>query len=252
MCSAMRVNLASRLQGLAEPDSICISDVVYRDVATKLELGAVVSLGQPKLKNIDQRFPVYMLVPEHAEGVRRTLQAQRLKLLRPLRPVHWLSAAGLLLIVGVLITTRYFPVLFPNPQPLTPNPQALPLPDKPSIVVLPFDNMSKDPEQEYFSNGTTEVLTADLSRISSSFVIARNPNSPLIHFQLAGIYSELGREEEAQAAAAEVLRLNPNFSLEVWRQRIHFKDPTIVERWLAAARKAGLKWRWARHVAVSS
>ena len=71
--------------------------------------------------------------------------------------------------------------------------------------------------------------------------IARNPNSPLTHFQLAGIYSEIGREEEARAEAAEVLRLNPNFSLEVWRQRIHFKDPTIVERWLAAARKAGLK-----------
>ncbi len=50
----------------------------------------------------------------------------------------------------------------------------LPLPDKPSIVVLPFDNMSKDPEQDYFSNGLTEVLTSDLSRISSLFVIARN------------------------------------------------------------------------------
>jgi adenylate cyclase len=51
---------------------------------------------------------------------------------------------------------------------------ALPLPDKPSIVVLPFDNLSKDPEQDYFSNGITEVLTSDLSRISSLFVIARN------------------------------------------------------------------------------
>src|SRR5207253_6190727 len=50
----------------------------------------------------------------------------------------------------------------------------LSLPDKPSIVVLPFDNMSKDPEQDYFSNGITEVLTSDLSRISSLFVIARN------------------------------------------------------------------------------
>ena len=51
---------------------------------------------------------------------------------------------------------------------------ALPLPDKASIIVLPFDNMSKDPEQDYFSNGITEVLTSDLSRISSLFVIARN------------------------------------------------------------------------------
>lgn len=71
--------------------------------------------------------------------------------------------------------------------------------------------------------------------------LARSPNHLFSHFQLAGIYSESGREEEAQAEAAQVLRLNPHFSLEVWRQRVTFKDPTIVERWVAAARKAGLK-----------
>ena len=85
--------------------------------------------------------------------------------------------AGLVLIAATFVTVRYFS--FPtNTQPLAPStqaaPAALPLPDKPSIVVLPFDNMSKDPEQDYFSNGITEVLTSDLSRISSLFVIARN------------------------------------------------------------------------------
>src|SRR2546425_5976827 len=83
------VNIASRLQGLAEPDGICISDVVYRDVAKKLELGTVVSLGQPKLKNIDQRFPVYMLVPEHNDGVRQPLWTQQLYLIRCMRTAHW-------------------------------------------------------------------------------------------------------------------------------------------------------------------
>jgi tetratricopeptide (TPR) repeat protein len=54
-------------------------------------------------------------------------------------------------------------------------------------------------------------------------------------------YSESGREEEARAAAAEILRISPKFSLEVWKQRAPYKDPAIVERQLAALRKAGLK-----------
>ncbi len=73
------VNIASRLQSLAEPDTICISDMVYRDVAKKVDLGTVVPLGKPKLKNIAERFPVYALLPEAPKGVRQKLQVQRLK-----------------------------------------------------------------------------------------------------------------------------------------------------------------------------
>ena len=58
---------------------------------------------------------------------------------------------------------------------------------------------------------------------------------------LAGAYSELGREGEARSEAAEVLRLSPNFSLEGWRQRQPFRDSAVLERDLAALRKAGLK-----------
>jgi adenylate cyclase len=171
------VNIASRLQGLAEPDSICISDVVYRDVAKKIALGTVVSLGRPKLKNIAERFQVYALLPEAPKGLRQTLQFQRLKLFRRVGSAHRLVVAGLVLVAVTAIAVHYFsrPPLSTQDSALrTEEAPALPLPDKPSIVVLPFDNMSGDPQQDYFSNGITEVLTSDLSRISSLFVIARN------------------------------------------------------------------------------
>jgi adenylate cyclase len=169
------VNVASRLQALAEPDTICISQKVYEEVEKRLSLGTVVSLGRPRLKNIAQRQLVYLLLPEQPRGFRHTLQVQRLKLARRVGTAHRVAVVGLVLLAGGIMTGRYFlrPPLSTQDSALS-TPAALPLPDKPSIVVLPFDNMSKDPEQDYFSNGITEVLTADLSRISSLFVIARN------------------------------------------------------------------------------
>jgi tetratricopeptide (TPR) repeat protein len=71
--------------------------------------------------------------------------------------------------------------------------------------------------------------------------LTRNPNLLPAHLGLAVSYSELGREEEARAEAAEVLRINPQYSLEVLRQRSPFKDPAVLERMIAALRKAGLR-----------
>jgi adenylate cyclase len=166
------------LQELAEPDAICISQVAYQEVAKKLDLGAVVSLGRPKLKNIAERLEVYTVLAAPPTGLRRALHVQRLKL-KPWRRPLQIAVAVLVVIWAGVVTLRSF-LLLPSqvpsqtgaPTEVTSTP--LPLPDKPSIVVLPFDNMSKDPEQDYFSNGITEVLTSDLSRISRLFVIARN------------------------------------------------------------------------------
>ena len=167
------VNVASRLQPLAEPDTICISQKVYDEVEKKLPLGTVLSLGRPQLKNIAQRQRVYLLLPEQPRGLHQTLQAQRLKLSRRFTPAQRAVAGGALLASAILLVW-YVAFLTPSTQPPALGTQTLPLPDKPSIVVLPFDNMSDDPNQDYFSNGITEVLTSDLSRISSLFVIARN------------------------------------------------------------------------------
>jgi adenylate cyclase len=106
------VNIAARLQTLAAPDTICISDMVYRDVAQKIPLGTVISLGRPKLKNIAQRFLVYALLLDSPKGIRQTLRIQRLKLSRRLHTAHLVVVAGLLLIVGTIVATRYF-VRFP-------------------------------------------------------------------------------------------------------------------------------------------
>jgi adenylate cyclase len=71
--------------------------------------------------------------------------------------------------------------------------------------------------------------------------LSRYPNILGAHLTLAAVYSELGKEADARAEAAEVLRLNPKFSLEVHKERVPIKDPATLERHIAALRKAGLK-----------
>jgi adenylate cyclase len=123
------VNVAARLEGLADPGGICVSARVQEDVAGRLDLGFD-DMGEQSLKNIARPVRVYR--------VRRTTAENAPK----------------------MSTTESGP--------------ALTLPDKPSIAVLPFANMSGDPEQEYFADGMVEEIITALSRIRWLFVIARN------------------------------------------------------------------------------
>jgi adenylate cyclase len=154
------VNIAARLQALAEPDTICISDVVYRDVAKKLDLGTVVPLGKPPLKNIAERFAVYALLSAPPKSMRQQLRVQRLKLKQWRRT---LQVAALVLLVGAGVLVRHF--YHPT--------EGLPLPDKPSIVVLPFINMSEDPNYELLGDGIVEGMTTGLAKLPGLFVISR-------------------------------------------------------------------------------
>jgi adenylate cyclase len=187
------VNIAARMESLAVPGGICLSGPVHDHVENKLAL-TYEDLGEQTVKNIAKPVRVFRVVMDAAAlALAEQAALRHAQHERPPTPVTpsvakdgrrglqtrgALLLAGLVLSAGTVIAVRYLSLPTPSTQPLAPStqaaPAALPLPDKPSLVVLPFDNMSQDPAQDYFSNGITEVLTSDLSRISSLFVIARN------------------------------------------------------------------------------
>ena len=193
------VNIAARLESLAIPGGICISGAVYEQVKSKLALNYE-DLGAQAVKNIAEPVRTYRVVMDETaaalveQAVLRHAQHERIPPLTPNPPQPDVSEArqagfgrrkwgtitvtSLLLIAGVTGVVLYRPFSsFRTPQSSIHTqdaPQALPLPDKPSLVVLPFVNMSEDAKQDYFSDGLTEDLTSDLSKISSLFVIARN------------------------------------------------------------------------------
>jgi adenylate cyclase len=125
------VNIAARLEGIADPGGVCISDDAHRQIRGKIEI-AFDDIGEQTLKNITE----------------------------PMRAWH------------IRIATEAAAGFRSSPSPI--RVQDLALPDKPSIVVLPFDNMSAEPGQDYLADGIVEAITAALSCIRSFFVIARS------------------------------------------------------------------------------
>jgi adenylate cyclase len=257
------VNIAARLEGMAEAGGICLSGTVYDSIENKLGL-EFEYMGEQKVKNIQKPIRLYRVQMD------------------PKAPVVADSGEKM----------------------------ALPLPDKPSIAVLPFDNMSDDAEQEYFSDGMTEEIITGLAKIPTLFVIARNstftykgkpvkvqqvgrdlgvqyvlegsvrkagdrvrvtaqlidiatghhlwaerydrdlkdifalqrsPTSLFAHYILAIAYALSGREEEASTASAEVLRVDPKFSLEYFAKILPYKNQADLDLWIDASRKAGLE-----------
>jgi adenylate cyclase len=155
------VNVATRLESLAEGGGICISQSVHDHVKNKLSVGYRF-LGAHSVKNIAEPVRVYRVLPE-PDGSGKTVGEAWYRL-KQWWKVALALAAVLLLIVGGLAIKQYVE------QPKT----TLPLPDKPSIAVLPFDNMTGDAGKEYFADGFTEEIISSLAKISSLFVIARN------------------------------------------------------------------------------
>jgi adenylate cyclase len=173
------VNIAARLEALADPGGICISGVVHEQVKTKVDLLAE-PLGEHSVKNIEEPIEVYRVLL--GEEVPVAKEARRRGTRRWRRVV--LAAAGVL-IVGATAVLAWRLRGSPSRSTATPS-------DRASIAVLPFDNMSGDPEQEYFSDGITEDLITDLAKISGLFVIARN--STFVYKGRSVDVQEVGRD----------------------------------------------------------
>jgi adenylate cyclase len=171
------VNIAARLEGLAAPGGICISGTVRDHIGDRLPY-AFEDIGEQSVKNISRPLRVYSLRPEAVAGPlvshgRSAAPRRR----RP--PVTAIAATAAAIIVLAAVAWRVWPI--PNPwSASTTVTSAVPSVSKPlvpprlSIVVLPFTNLSYDPDQQYFADGITEDLTTDLSQIPDMFVISRS------------------------------------------------------------------------------
>jgi len=179
------VNIAARIQSLAEPGGICVSDAVRRAIANRLPV-AFAALGEMRVKNIAEPVKVFRVLeqseqdaPDKSSTVDSSPANRGTPIFtaRRLAGVATVIALGGLLAVWQLYDRDTAPSSTPAPASTdgkqagaaTPTPA-----EKPSIAVLPFTNLSEDKEQEYFSDGISEDIIIDLSRVSNLRVIARN------------------------------------------------------------------------------
>ena len=165
------VNIAARLESLADPGGICVSKTAFDQIETKLPLGYEY-LGEQSVKNIPKPVSAYrVLMRPDAAG--KVIGEKRF-LGRFSRKTAMTAIIVLLVVAGGLVGWNIYLQQSKKVEPASVENMAFRLPDKPSIAVLPFDNMSGDPEQEYFSDGITEDIITALSKTPNLFVIARN------------------------------------------------------------------------------
>ena len=160
------VNIAARIENLADGGGICISGTAYDQIENKLALGYSF-FGEHSVKNIAKPVRVYK-VPMEPGDVGKTRAGTK----------GWKKGALVGAIVLILCATAfavwYFYLRPPPIEPASVEKMAFPLPDKPSIAVLPFNNLSGDPTQDYIADGISENIISALSKISEMFVIASN------------------------------------------------------------------------------
>jgi len=164
------VNIAARLESICEGGGVCISSTAFEHVGNKLDL-EYEDLGDHEVKNIEKPVRVYRVLSYPGAAAYRVVQAKE-TLGRRWRKIGLLAAA-VVVVVGILGIWQFY-LHRPAMEPASVENMAFPLPEKPSIAVLPFDNLSGDPEQDYLADGISENIITALSYIPEMFVVARN------------------------------------------------------------------------------
>jgi adenylate cyclase len=164
------VNIAARLESLADSGGICVSKTAFDQIETKLPLGYEY-LGEQSVKNIPKPVGVYRVLMK-PEAAGKVIGEKRF-LGRFSRRTAMTAIIVLLVVAGGLVGWNIYLQQSKNVEAASIEKMAFPLPEKPSIAVLPFDNMSGDQNQEYIADGITEYLITNLSKMPDVFVIAK-------------------------------------------------------------------------------
>jgi adenylate cyclase len=185
------VNVAARLEQLARPGDIYVSGKVAKEVGKKLAFDFE-PMGEQKVKNLAEPVAVYRVRLEgdgssRFRGLAKRRAGERQGWARRWEPFAVVAVLLMAVLMAVVNTGLWFRPWEPKFEP------ELPLPEKPSIAIMPFTNMSGDPQQDYFADGMTDSLITDLSRVSGLFVIARNST-----------FSYKGRTIDPRQAAREL------------------------------------------------
>ena len=168
------VNIAARLESCADPGGICVSKTAFDHIESKLPLGYEF-LGEQQVKNIARPVGAYRVLMDPRVTVAGAKEKKPSIPLWRKKSALAGAAAVLIVILGVGVWNFYFRA--PAIEPASKEKMAYPLPDKPSIAVLPFVNISGDSAQEYIADGICESIITALTKIPEMFVIARTSTS---------------------------------------------------------------------------